>query len=195
MNGNTGGSRGRWLLRRSPLPRLGAQATALAAVALLAAACDGGGGGSSSGGHSTAYQKELAYSECMRANGVPNFPDPGSNGIIAIQAGSAAAKKAPSGDRAVGGPTMQRADSKCRHLLPNGGVPTAAQRQQKRTEGLKFAECMRAHGISNYPDPSGGGGPTTIGGSGINIQSPQFQAANRACSKDLRGGGGIRIAS
>jgi hypothetical protein len=194
MNGNTGGSGRRG---RSPL-RLGVQAAAVAAVALLAAACGGGsgGGGSSSGGHSTAYQKELAYSECMRANGEPNFPDPGSNGVIAIQVGGAAAKG--SGDhRTIGGPQMQRAGSKCRHLLPNGGVPTAAQRQQLLKRGLKFAECMRAHGISNFPDPSAGGGPTTVGGSGINIQSPQFQAANRACSKDLRGpgGGGIRIAS
>lgn len=193
MNGNTGGSRGRSLLRRSPLPRLGAQATALAAVALLAAAC--GGGGSSSGAHSTAYQKELAYSECMRTHGVPNFPDPGSNGIIAIQGGGAAKAKGTSGrNQSVGGAQMTRASNACRHLLPNGGVPTAAQRQQLANQGLKFAECMRAHGISNYPDPSTGGGPTTIGGSGINIQSPQFQAANRACSKDLRGGG-IRIAS
>ena len=187
MNGNTGGPRSRSLPRR-----LGAQATALAAVALLAAAC-GGGGGSSSGGHSSTYQKELAYSECMRANGVPNFPDPGSNGIISIQTGGAAGKNAPSSQRTVGGAQMSRADSKCRHLLPNGGVPTAAQQQQLRNQGLKFAECMRAHGISNFPDPSGSG-PTNIGGSGINIQSPQFQSANRACSKDLRGGG-IRIAS
>lgn len=190
MNGNRGGSGRRG---ESPLRRLGAQGAALAAVALLAAAC-GGGGGSSSGAHSTAYQKELAYSECMRAHGVPNFPDPGSNGIIAIQGGRAA--KGTSGrNQSVGGPQMTRADNACRHLLPNGGVPSAAQQQQLRNQGLKFAECMRAHGISNFPDPPTGGGPTTIGGSGINIQSPQFQAANRACSKDLRGGGGIRIAS
>jgi hypothetical protein len=191
MNGNTGRSRG-----RSPLRRLAAATAAATAVALLAAACGSGGGDPSSGGHSTAYQKELAYSECMRANGEPNFPDPGSNGVIAIQVGSAAAKG--SGDhRTIGGPQMQRAGSKCRHLLPNGGVPTAAQRQQLLKRGLKFAECMRAHGISNFPDPAAGDGPTIVGGSGINIQSPQFQAANRACSKDLRGpgGGGIQIAS
>jgi hypothetical protein len=196
MNGNTGGSRGRSLLRRSPLRRLGAQGAALAAVALLAAGCGGGGGGSSSAAHSTAYQKELAYSECMRAHGVSNFPDPGSDGIISIHGGGAAKAKGTSGrNQSIGGPQMTRANNACQHLLPNGGVPTAAQRQQLANQGLKFAECMRAHGISNYPDPSGGGGPTTIGGSGINIQSPQFQAANRACSKDLRGGGGIRIAS
>jgi hypothetical protein len=192
MNGNTGGSGRRG---RSPLRRAGVQAAAVAAVALLAAAC-GGGGGSSGGAQSTAYQKELAYSECMRTHGVPGFPDPGSNGIVSIQSGGAAkAKGTPGKNQTVGGPQMTRAYNACRHLLPNGGVPTAAQKEQMLQQGLKFAECMRAHGISNYPDPSTAGGPTTIGGSGINIQSPQFQAANRACSKDLRGGGGIRIAS
>jgi hypothetical protein len=168
----------------------------MAAIALLAAACGGGGSGSSGTGHSTTYQKELAFSQCMRAHGVPNFPDPGSNGVIAIQANPAggAGKGSPSKDQRIGGAQMTRANRDCAHLLPNGGVPTAAQQQQMRNQALRFAECMRAHGIANYPDPSTGGGPTTIGGSGINIQSPQFQAANRACSKDLRGGG-IRIAS
>jgi hypothetical protein len=187
MNANTGRSRG-----RSALRRLAAATAAAAAVALLAAAC--GGGGPSSGGHSSTYQKELAFSQCMRSHGVPNFPDPGSNGIIAIQAGGAA-KGASPGDQRIGGAQMTRANNACQHLLPNGGVPTAAQRQQMLKQGLKFSECMRAHGISNYPDPSSAGGPVTVGGSGINIQSPQFQAALRTCQRAVRGGGGLRIAS
>jgi hypothetical protein len=93
---------------------------------------------------------------------------------------------------------MTNANKACAHLLPNGGVPTAAQRQQMLNQALKFTRCMRAHGITNMPDPgSGGGGAVNIGASGINVQSPQFQAANRVCSKDLRGrgGGGLQIAS
>lgn len=190
MNGNKGGSRG-----RSPLRRLAIPAAALAAVALLAAAC--GGGGSSGSGGSTTYQKELAFSQCMRSHGVPNFPDPGSNGIISIQGGGAAKGKA-SQDQRFGGAQMTSANKACAHLLPNGGVPTAAQRQQMLNQALKFTQCMRAHGITNMPDPgSGGGEAVNIGASGINVQSPQFQAANRACSKDLRGNGagGLRIAS
>ena len=182
MNGNTG-----------PLRRLAAATAAAAAVGLLAAAC--GGGDPSSGGHSSTYQKELAFSQCMRAHGEPNFPDPGSNGIIAI-AGGGAAKGSPSRDQRVGGAQMTRANNACRHLLPNGGVPTAAQKQQMLNQGLKFAECMRSHGISNFPDPSSAGGAVTIGGSGINVQSPQFQAAQRTCQKFVGGhGGGLRIAS
>jgi hypothetical protein len=182
MNGNTsaGGRRG-----RSPLRRTGVQATTLAAVALLAAACGGGGSGSASGGHETVYQKELAYSQCMRTHGEPNYPDPGSNGIISIQGNA----KGTGDRRTIGGAQMTRANDDCRHLLPNGGVPTAAQKQQMLKQGLKFSECMRSHGISSYPDPSPGGGPVTIGG-GINPQSPQFQSALHACQKELRGKGG-----
>jgi hypothetical protein len=187
---------------RSALRRLGAQASAaagialLAAVALLAAACGGGGGngdGSSGGGHSTIYQKELAFSQCMRAHGQPNFPDPGSNGVIAIKS-AAAPKGSPSKDQRTGGTQMTKANNICRHLLPNGGVPTAAQRQQMLQQGLKFSRCMRAHGVSNFPDPSQGGGPVTIGGTGINPQSPQFQAAQHTCQNLVaKHGGGLRI--
>jgi hypothetical protein len=88
---------------------------------------------------------------------------------------------------------MTKANNACRHLLPNGGVPTAAQRQQMLTQGLKFAKCMRAHGISNFPDPKLGGGPVTIGGSGIRIQSPQFLSAQHACQSLLRKSGALQI--
>jgi hypothetical protein len=43
---------------------------------------------------------------------------------------------------------------------------------------------MRNHGITNYPDPgphSGPGGGWGIHLSGIDLNSPQFQAARQAC--------------
>jgi len=187
MNGNTGGSRG-----RSPLRRLGALAAAAAAVALLATACGGNGGGSSGSGGKTLYQKELAFSECMRAHGVGNFPDPGSNGVITSQGGGKASAK-PQTQR-IGGPQMTKANKDCAHLLPNGGVPTAAQRQEMLNQALKFTECMRSHGVPNMPDPSTGGGAVSLGGSGINLNSPQFQSAQHACQRYLLGKrGGLQV--
>jgi hypothetical protein len=189
MNGNTGGSDSRG---RSPVGRLGARTSGVAAVALLAVvallatACGGGGSGASGSGGSR-YRQALAFSECMRAHGEPNFPDPGGNGAITIQGGGAA-----KAEHSIGGPQMTRAQRACAHLLPNGGVPTAAQRQQLQKQGLKFAECMRAHGVSNWPDPGagpGGGGPIKLN---INPHSPQVQSAIRACQK-IVGNGGLRI--
>lgn len=53
---------------------------------------------------------------------------------------------------------------------------------------LAFSGCMRSHGVSNFPDPSPGGG-LNIGGTGINPFSPSFKAAQATCNKLLPGGG------
>jgi hypothetical protein len=54
--------------------------------------------------------------------------------------------------------------------------------------GIRFADCMRSHGVPSFPDPSAGGGGIQIP-SGINPQSPGFQSAQKACSKLMPGGG------
>jgi hypothetical protein len=52
---------------------------------------------------------------------------------------------------------------------------------------LKLARCMRAHGVSNFPDPSPGGGIQI--GPGIDPSSPAFKAAQASCRSLLPGGG------
>jgi hypothetical protein len=181
----------------------------LVAVGLLAAACGGspspaanvaslgkstttdpstaGSGNSGSGSSSSSrYQAALKYSECMRAHGVTNFPDPGADGSIEIQSNG------PSGSNSLHPNSAQfnAADQACKHLLPNGGQPTAAQKAQMEAQALKYSQCMRAHGLSNFPDPdtSGGGIGFKLDPSmGIDPRSPQFQNAQKACSHDLPG--------
>jgi hypothetical protein len=103
-------------------------------------------------------------------------------------------------------PGFQKASKACRHLLPNGGQPTPAQQAQAMAQALKFSECMRTHGLSDFPDPqSGPGGGIAIriragqgqGSSDLNPQSPQFQAAQKACQNIMGGplGGGVKSAS
>lgn len=58
-----------------------------------------------------------------------------------------------------------------------------------RSSGIAVAQCMREHGITNFPDPGPGGGIQIPSGSGINPQSPGFQSAQKACFKLLPGGG------
>jgi hypothetical protein len=174
MNRNTGGNRGMGLL------------VAVAGVALLAAACGGGSHSSPSAGGTAAakHQKELAYSQCMRSHGEPSFPDPNSNGGFAIQGKGAV-------DLNSG--TMGRANQVCRHLLPNGGQANTAQQQQIVNQLLKFARCMRTHGVPSFPDPkvSGNGAGLRINNQGINENSPQFKAAQRACQSLMPGGNGV----
>lgn len=60
---------------------------------------------------------------------------------------------------------------------------------------LAFSECMRSHGVSSFPDPSGSGG-INIQGTGLNPFSPSFKAAQTTCARLLPGGGpGTRRAS
>jgi hypothetical protein len=79
--------------------------------------------------------------------------------------------------------TFQSAQNSCRHLLPNGGNgPDQAELQQVAAQGLRFARCMRTHGIA-LPDPDSSGRIPDPASEGINQGSPQFEAANHACGK------------
>src|SRR5215470_18553770 len=116
-------------------------AVAMAAIGLLATACGGGGSGALAG--TTAYQKALAYAQCMRAHGEPSYPDPTSNGGFIID-----------GQRDhLNGALMNSANKTCGHLLPKSRPMTAAEQRQATAQALKFVACMRTHGIPNMPDP------------------------------------------
>jgi len=171
-------------------------------VALLLAAC-----GSSSPSQQASANKNagIAFSKCMRANGVPNFPDPGSGSGGGVQI--SASQTAGSGKTLtvngvpVSAPAFQAANQKCQKDLPRGGPAlSSAQLNKLRAGALAMAKCMRAHGVPNFPDPVvsagpggkgvnvriGGGGP----GSGINPTSPAFQSAQKTC-QPLMGGPGL----
>jgi hypothetical protein len=53
---------------------------------------------------------------------------------------------------------------------------------------LKYAQCLRSHGLPNFPDPSGSHGLAIP--NDINPQSPAFTSAQRACAKLAQGGSG-----
>jgi hypothetical protein len=53
---------------------------------------------------------------------------------------------------------------------------------------LKLAQCMRAHGVSNFPDPSSTGG--LIIPNDINTNAPGFKSAQGACAKLAQSPGG-----
>jgi hypothetical protein len=155
---------------------MGVLAAAAAGIALLAAACGGSSGGTGPGIHQTAYQRELSYAQCMRAHGLPSFPDPQSNGTFN-------STKANSGD--FHGPRFQSANKSCAHL--EGPPETATKFQQDVRRALKFAACMRAHGIANFQASVGSGGQIGMGAQGADPNSPQFLSAQRAC-RPLQGG-------
>ena len=66
--------------------------------------------------------------------------------------------------------------------------PTSAG-ASTRAASLGYSECMRTHGVPNFPDPSPGHGFQFSANSGINPQAPAFQSADRSCQKLLPGAG------
>jgi hypothetical protein len=161
--------------------RVAAVITVTAAAALLAAACSGspsstGPSGSPNAGGS-ANSQALAYTQCMRAHGVPDFPDPTSNGQI---------PKQEIRQLEVGASRLQAAGSACQNLLPAGQAPLTAQEQR---DYLKAAACMRSHGITNFPDPVFPGGRVHFPiPAGIDTSSTQFTQARRSCEKLIPAG-------
>jgi len=131
----------------------------------------------------------LAFAECMRANGVPNFPDPSpGRGLIF--------REDPGVD--LSSPAARAAQAKCRKLLP-GGPPgpgsTTHPSAQTLAKLLRIAVCMREHGISQFPDPRTSvpsnpagyieitdfDGAILLFPSTINLQSPAYRHDLAAC--------------
>jgi hypothetical protein len=150
-----------------------AAAAALLGILALLTAC----GSSSSNGTTTAdpRQAALAYAQCMRANGLPDFPDPDPNGRFS----------GLSHERQ-GDPTFLAAQEACRDLAPGGehenfGDPAFVK------QALAFAQCIRANGVPDFPDPDAQGRFRGVGHE--QEGNPKFQAAYAACQKKLPGGG------
>ncbi|MGX7676289.1 hypothetical protein [Plantactinospora sp. DSM 117369] len=135
----------------------------------------GGPTASASGGAGPAPVDEAdrarRFGQCMRENGVPDFPDPEIEG-------GAIRMRAPEGtDRA----KMDAAQQKCQKYLPNGGEPPKLdpQAQQRIRE---YAQCMRENGVPKFPDPQPDGGIRIEGGPDLDPQSETFKSAERACA-------------
>jgi hypothetical protein len=186
--------------RRVPRWRaVGPLVAVLVAVAALAAACGGGGShhaaSSSSNGaivhssngtsaSSSARQSGVLYTDCMRSHGITDFPDPLPGGGYDL----------PQGVDFKSNPDWQSAQQACQDDLPGGG-PSGKQGNSKVNipEELTFAACMRAHGITDFPDPNSQGVIQIANPAGIlDPDSPQFEAAQNACQAP--GSAGIPIA-
>jgi len=158
MNDSSGRGRGPgrpWLRRAAAL-------AAMALIGLLATACGGGSSHAASAtGGSTRAQAALAYARCMRSHGVPDFPDPDSNGNFHLDNNQRGGGSRGSGSNPVSSQETA-ANQVCNHLLNVGTQLNAAQTQHTLSQLVKYAQCMRAHGVPSFPDPQ-----TTSGGIGV----------------------------
>jgi hypothetical protein len=165
----------------APAARIVVAFSATVCLSLLAAGCGSPGShvaqlGSISTHASTPQGGVVAFSRCMRLHGVSAYPDPGSDGLIP--------KKTPQ-EVGVSASAFQAAQRACIHLVPNRGGPTPAQVQEYRNAMLIYARCIRAHGVANMPDPDNRGHLDIGPGTGVDLNTPRFQAAFQACKSRL----------
>jgi hypothetical protein len=187
-------------------------ATAILSVALALAGCGGSSspgvarlssakgaspsssesrGSSPEEGPASLERAAVAYARCMRANGVPSFPDPNVGGGFLFQARAGLTNS----------PLFRAAQAKCHKLLPPGPGSGAPPSAQTLARFLKIARCMREHGVHAFPDPRTslpsnafpprGGVISDIEGvilvfaSTIDQRSPAFERAAAACAFPL----------
>jgi hypothetical protein len=128
----------------------------------------------------SASGRPLAFARCMRSHGVPKYPDPTGHSLLPN-----GLPKVSLQQLGVSSSQFHTAENDCRRLLPNGGRAANQSEQQLVLNGmLKFSECMRAHGLPNWPDPTdtpAGPGFNLLHYHGTDPDSPQGQAAGRRC--------------
>jgi hypothetical protein len=131
----------------------------------------------------------LAFAKCMRSNGVPAFPDPSPvrGELFALPSGVDPAS-----------PGFMAAQAKCHRLLgagPPGPGETTHPSARTLSKLLRIAECMRQHGISEFPDPrtsvpnnlnqyqevSDFDGAILLFPATLNLQSPAYRQDLTAC--------------
>jgi hypothetical protein len=149
------------------------------------------GSGSSPPSPASLQQASIAYAKCMRANGVPSFPDPNGSGGFSFHASAGL----------IHSPLFKAAQAKCHKLLPEGPGSGPPPSPQTLARFLKIARCMRQHGVTDFPyprttapaNPFGSGiaelsdieGVILLFGSTIDQQSPVFTRAAAACAFPL----------
>jgi hypothetical protein len=127
----------------------------------------------------------VKFAQCMRAHGVSGFPDPGASGPQETPISSA--------------PAFVAAQKACGGGPGGPGLPQATEAQ--KVQAIAFAKCMRAHGVSDWPDPVDGppsnppSNPTTtvlaihgmafVFPAGLSLQSPALRRAASTCGFKL----------
>jgi hypothetical protein len=165
-------------MTHSAARKAGLTAALLASSVLLTAAWGvpaGADGGGNQGGVfkfiGASYTQELKFASCMRRHGELNFPDPNSKGFFVVEGIDLNSHQ------------YLRAQTACQYLMPKGRALSPAEQEKIFKEALRFAACMRSHGVANFPDPSSQGGGITFSIRGVDPDSPQYQRAVRTCQK------------
>jgi hypothetical protein len=174
--------------------RLSAAVAVAVALGVTVAGCSGGPTVATAGSHATTTNagrsgsseasplaEAVAYSQCIRSHGVPNFPDP----VRTPSGGYGYRTKGIDPSSAA----FQGALQACR-ALPSPWNSTGQQLSTAQQQAwLNWAKCIRARGVPGFPDPTFSG--MEVHDSGVASNSPQLQSAMDACKSQTPSVGGL----
>jgi hypothetical protein len=111
-----------------------------------------GCGSASAGGGTNGGPRDRAvkFAECMRNNGVSGFPDPNASGQLTIDA------VANGSSIDTNSAAFKQAMNACKDSEPPGFTGPKVT-SQLRVARLEFAQCIRDHGVPDFPDPTPNG--------------------------------------
>jgi hypothetical protein len=131
---------------------------ALAAVALVGVGCGSdapsdaetaGNSGTASTAESSgasqklsARDKAVKFAECIRQHGVGDFPDPNAKNDFEYGVSVTPA-------------VWKKATTACKALQPPGTL-SAKRTPKEQSASLRLAQCVRANGVKDFPDPVNG---------------------------------------
>jgi hypothetical protein len=155
--------------------RSAAVGVSLAVVLLAGCSASGGSGAATTttSGQQAAAAVLREFVRCARANGMPNLPDLrlDSNGQVSVPEGTPEPPK-----------SVERA---CRSIWER--LPASASGAQGRPPAdmqalLRFARCMREHGMADFPDPKPDGRfPLPPSMQRVQGKTPGFLRAMQVC--------------
>ncbi|MFB4277393.1 MULTISPECIES: hypothetical protein [unclassified Nonomuraea] len=113
----------------------------------------------------------IRFSRCMREQGITWFPDPQPDGGLVVSEPEGTDRK-----------KVEAAEEACKKYSPHGGKPGRTD-----AEGIakmrRASQCMREHGVTNYPDPDANGNVRIDEKSGISPGDPTVKKAQQECQK------------
>jgi len=118
--------------------------TIVALAGIVVAGC-GSSSNSQSGTTASAaddHEQGVKFAECLRENGVPDFPDPDSKGDYSYGV-------------SVPVEVWRAAVDACKDLKPPGAL-SSKRTPEEQDASLQFAQCVRENGVPDFPDPVNG---------------------------------------
>jgi|HubBroStandDraft_1064217.scaffolds.fasta_scaffold238667_2 hypothetical protein len=163
----------------------GSTAPSVANIATTSTPTTPRGTSGSNGSSTTATGKDatgflVEWAACMRSHGDPNQTDPTVDNHYGINITIPLSAPAALSDEVHGGtaPCNQYLAAASNALKAEHPAPPAPSND---ATGVRYAACMRANGVPNYPDPTGN--RTNL--RGIDMNSPFFIRANKLCGTQI----------